>query len=235
MIPKQPILYMLVLLLAAMVLSACQSNTGSGPITLSPDVLRGYQRFKEDINGTHFYVTKDGRGYAYMYCDVGPCVKNASGLSFCYKRNKRECKLFARGHGKIVWKHSSGRPVTLQEVSGGRKSIPQATKSPDFSRFTDVNLCYSALHIGRTEWDSTAAVASHVQEAKSRNLTPQKCTELIYHPKAKINTSSSTSNTNDEKSEDIQLRLEKLKSLIDKGLITEEEAAQKRKEILEGL
>lgn len=44
-----------------------------------------------------------------------------------------------------------------------------------------------------------------------------------------------TSNTKDGTSEGIQQRLINLKSLIDQGLITEEEAAQKRKEILEGL
>lgn len=52
----------------------------------------------------------------------------------------------------------------------------------------------------------------------------------------KVATSSPiTSISIDGKSEGIQMRLKKLKSLIDQGLITEEEAAQKRKEILEGL
>jgi len=44
-----------------------------------------------------------------------------------------------------------------------------------------------------------------------------------------------TANSDNGPSELIEMRLKKLKSLIDKGLITEQDAAQKRQEILEGL
>jgi hypothetical protein len=49
-------------------LSACVTNTGSGPITLSSNVLRGYEEFKK-LKGfktpSIFAVSEDGQSYGY--------------------------------------------------------------------------------------------------------------------------------------------------------------------------
>ena len=135
-------------------------------------------------------------------------------------------------HQVGVTKYYNPTPTTATAVS---------TRSPSsseqkISNLSDIELCRIALIKGKGSWNLANNIQiAEISEARDRNLTPQKCAELTDRTKTETNTSSSTSSTNDGKPEDIQLRLKKLKSLIDQGLITEEDAASKRKEILEGL
>ena len=55
-------------------LSACVTNTGSGPITLSSNVLRGYEQYKKLQWPSYFAVSEDGKTYGYSYCPEGDCA-----------------------------------------------------------------------------------------------------------------------------------------------------------------
>jgi len=229
---------LILILLVGLALTACVNNTiGSGPITLSPKTLGGYEHFKGRSDVDYFAVTEDGADYAYSYCEgnnTSCIIRPVTALSYCFNLHKQKCKIFANRVG-IVWQNSSGRPVTLAEVSGGYTSSTQSSLIKAHSNDTNSFICLYALHDKQIKWTNATAGTSYIKEAKNRNLTPQQCATIVGRSKTKTVSSSGASNASDAPSNRTQERLEELKSLIDKGLITEEDAAQKRTEILEGL
>jgi hypothetical protein len=210
-------------------LSACVTNTGSGPITLSSNVLRGYEEFK-NLKGfktpSFFAVSEDGQSYGYSFCPMGQCNDNGDmvALSGCVNRSKKKCKIFADDTW-ILWKDASGRRITLQEAS---KGLSSEVTVPPHSGMTDKAICSMALSSKEIDWDNKADYQLYVNEAKRREFSIQKCAEISGR-------SDVVETPTDNSTNSIEERLENLKSLLEKGLITKDEAAAKRKAILEGL
>ncbi len=164
--------------MVALSLSACQSNTtGSGPITFSPHVMRGYEHYIARPDRSYFAVTEDGTGYGYSYCgsqNTNCIVRPLTALHGCFRNTKQKCKIFASKFG-ILWRHSSGRPITLNEVSSSPTPIYQPK---DYSKQSDESICRMALDPIQVYWDRHTNLAGHVEEALKRKLTLQQCANL---------------------------------------------------------
>jgi hypothetical protein len=161
------------------------------------------------------------------------------GLSgyFCEKNNTKLSSNTMSDflHQIGVTRHYDPRPnTTVENKTAENFQSSQSNQNQKSIKGTDKDVCRNALHADEIAWEGKY-FQEYVKEAKDRNLTPQKCAELTGRLEVKTVSPSSVSITNDGISDEIDRRLEKLKSLIDKGLISEEEASQKRKEILEGL
>ncbi len=99
----------------------------------------------------------------------------------------------------------------------------------------DKTLCFGATKADGN-WEQEYAYKKFVNEAKSRSLSLERCSELTGRPnpfpKA---TQNPPAKSVSKESDSVEIRLEKLKKLEDAGLITSEEAAEKRKEILKSM
>ncbi len=98
---------------------------------------------------------------------------------------------------------------------------------------TDEVICRKSLHDTETKWDLNTFTYASVNEAKKRNLSPESCATLLDRSSVITTPSSSPSNTDESAAP--EERLEALKSLLEKGLITKDEAATKRKAILDSM
>jgi hypothetical protein len=148
-------------------------------------------------------------------------------LNSCSNRSKKKCKIFA-DDTFILWKDASGRRITLQEASKGNSSrINYESKN----RVTYI--CRRSLDVVFVRWDPDPSLAAYIQTAKERGLTPQRCAKLLGRDLIKdVSPTEEIVNTKNGLSKNLQ---ERLKSLEDHGFITKDEAAVKRKAILEGL
>ncbi|MBT5941066.1 MAG: hypothetical protein HOG95_14145 [Rhodospirillaceae bacterium] len=74
-------LKILAVLILPFFLAACPTNQdyfGTGPLTLSPVLDAGFERYKKaGINAGYFAVTENVRGYGYSYCSAGQCGGNS--------------------------------------------------------------------------------------------------------------------------------------------------------------
>ena len=102
--------------------------------------------------------------------------------------------------------------------------------SDDDAHDDDMITCRAAL--SSTGWDKNPSYASAVVDAKRRGFTPQKCVELLGR---KITGSPAVKTPQRQDDDTIAKRLSKLKTLLDKGLLTPDEAAEKHKQILDSL
>lgn len=91
-------------------LPACQtvdSRIGSGPITLSPHVQAGFERYRAHNQPHDFAVSTDGRSYHYTFCQEVDCLYDWNQAIERCERSARKrghrCKLYAID-GKVVWR-----------------------------------------------------------------------------------------------------------------------------------
>jgi len=97
-----------------LVLAGCTpKNAGTGPLSLSPDVERGYRSYLTD-GPIAFAVTPDGAGYFAYTCPGNFCIDHfesvEEALSRCSSSYGRQCYLYDLG-GRVVWDRS-GPPLT---------------------------------------------------------------------------------------------------------------------------
>ncbi len=154
-------------------------------------------------------------------------IEKAKSIAFksCEKvRSKYEqlsdspCEVFAIGN-KILWKGpTSGTksPLLMAEGSLCSLAIDSSSDAP--------------------KWDSRTRLSMYVKEAKGRKLTVADCSK---HLNIKVATpaapAASATPPRSPSKASMEKRLRELKKLLDGGLITPDEAAQKRKEILQRL
>jgi hypothetical protein len=106
----------------------------------------------------------------------------------------------------------------------------------------DKNVCKGAIQVTKPVWATDPQLSWFTEEAKRRGLSEKKCAvmtgrfsesaiESFFTPASSMKTTLPRQTSN----RDIKSRLERLKDLQDSGLITKEEAAAKRREILKDL
>ena len=104
------------LLLSSVLLPGCglkDPYVGSGPITLSPEVEAGFERYKALNFPSRFAVSVDGAGYGYSYCPQGNCSGNPQRVAIdsCEQASGGvPCKLYAKGRN-VVWDHAGDTVV----------------------------------------------------------------------------------------------------------------------------
>ncbi|MEK9751561.1 MAG: hypothetical protein VW236_08425 [Flavobacteriaceae bacterium] len=119
---------------------------------------------------------------------------------------------------------AKSRRLSLERCSELTGRVVAASK-PDDKEI----ICRHALSEDRLNWEPEKIFSTYVLEAKRRGYTTEDCAKINSY-KA---TPTATANTSKKELIDgIEARLKKLKKLEDGGLITSEEAAEKRKEIL---
>ena len=95
----------------ASALAGCQTTfyeAGTTPITLSPTVVAGFEKYKQTDYPLFFAVSTNGQGYGYYTCDSIYCDPDFSGqaISICERQSQSgglDCKIFAFERS-IVWK-----------------------------------------------------------------------------------------------------------------------------------
>ena len=133
---------------------------------------------------------------------------------------------------------AKARNLTLAKCAEltGRPNKSSGLSDKQQRNLNDKAICSSAT-TAAGDWDLKIQYKKYLDEAKRRNLTLKDCSALTGRsaPTATITaTSSSQSSMSSQKDklDTVEVRLKKLKKLEDAGLITGEEAAEKRKEIL---
>ena len=100
-----------VLLAVLSLLGGCQTvhpDWGKGPVTLSPGVQQGFNRYMKSPLGMAFAVTVDGRQGGFVYCSSGHALDCGDGYEAALDQCRRlakgriACKILADLH-KVVW------------------------------------------------------------------------------------------------------------------------------------
>ena len=96
------------------------SEVGSGPITLSPQVQASFEEYKARDAPIYFVVTKSGVGSHYLYCVGGFNCKvpeaRMQALAQCRRHYPgEECKLYAIGR-VVVWQDADA-PRARRQLS----------------------------------------------------------------------------------------------------------------------
>ena len=105
---------LLATLCLVVLLGACQtdSDVGSGPVTLAPDIQALLFQYKKEQMPSAFAVSIDGRTGTYRYCpdSYDACYSESSrwkAIRSCEELSEGvPCKIYAIGHD-IVWKGAS--------------------------------------------------------------------------------------------------------------------------------
>jgi hypothetical protein len=123
---------------------ACQSTRsahyGSGPLTLSPSVKKGFDDYMRQITPGIFVISTDGTYYYYVYCSASECM--ASDMQYraiqtCETRSKKPCKVYADGRS-VVWQFDApaqsttaampaSAPVASAPVASSQSAATQPT------------------------------------------------------------------------------------------------------------
>ena len=153
-------------------LAGCKlgSEVGSGPLLLPLNVSSGYSEYLSQPYPLAFAVSEDGRAYGYVYCEVAGCMRGgthqykATENCLAYS-NGTPCKIYARKRN-VVW---DGH-VSAQRIGG----------SPNVNA-TNTGICSLAITTkdGDPFWDGRITSQEAVSEARRRDLTPEKCAEIL--------------------------------------------------------
>jgi hypothetical protein len=216
------------------ILASCQTAKdlyGSGPITLAPKVKEFVDKYTKEGQTNVIAVRTDGR-YAYVsYCDALNCAgggEEGEALYSCESKGGK-CWIYAM-NGYVVWKG----PVTVAGRWGSTGGSGLKSRSDD-------NICFFAVDakINPPKWDTLSKYKKYVDEANRRGLTINNCLMYVNIKKTAPEQPSSVSIPTKAKqptnADTLEERLAQLKKLLDKGLITPDEAAEKRKKILNSL
>lgn len=107
---------------------------GSGPLTVTPHVAEGFQRYLNEPMPVAFAVSTDGRSYGYRYCTGRPCsIRGVSQVTIdnCRSRSRGvPCKILALRE-EIKWDGPvSGLPggavATDQPAAPAVSAVPTA-------------------------------------------------------------------------------------------------------------
>ena len=143
------------------------------------------------------------------------------------------------------WQHNKGRNPLIRitstvQINRATSESEDVVSPPNYAvTYSDKKLCNFALSGSKSpnarpvnmalEWDANNLWVNHVAEAKSRLLTPEKCAELLG---LQVSATGSTTPLETSGSPVLAQKLLAIKSLLDQELITEDEAAEKRKRLL---
>lgn len=116
----------------ASALAGCQTTfyeAGTTPITLSPTVVAGFEKYKQTDYPLFFAVSTNGQGYGYYTCDSIYCDPDFSGqaISICERQSQSgglDCKIFAFERS-IVWKGSITYPGKRVGLVIGNSAYPK--------------------------------------------------------------------------------------------------------------
>jgi hypothetical protein len=197
------------------------------------------------INGTKILLRyKDCTGIADL-------EKKRWSIEGC-KKNYSAGGTFEPGTGKVKFigygKDSKGNDTEIKLI----EIATQTTAASFPASLSAIALCQVALSDSLpSKWNPDSTSVNFVDEAKRRGFSIRDCdshigrtspdtTPIQSQLKSITPVTSSTEIPNPTTSpkpldKSIEARLEKLRRLVDKGLITEDEAAKKRQEILGGL
>lgn len=156
----------------AITFAACQNSADmNGPapaFSSSVEVL--FEKYKKKTNPELFIISTDGQRAVFTYCpdiaDLCPPSAGATKAKALKKCEERSggvpCKVYAVGR-RVVWK---GRPAS-DRASG-------------FTSASDYEICNYAITMegGTASWESREAWIYYVAEAKRRDLTLERCTDL---------------------------------------------------------
>jgi hypothetical protein len=113
-----------------MFLCACcsfqDSDVGSGPITLSPQVRASFEEYRARDAPTYFLVTESGLRSYYLYCVGGFNCKVPEARMQAFAQCRRhypgeECKLYAVGR-VVVWQDADA-PRARPELSASDRLV----------------------------------------------------------------------------------------------------------------
>lgn len=111
-----------VLLAVLSALAACQTthpDWGKGPVSLSPGVQQGFNRYMKSPLGMAFAVTIDGRQGGFVYCTAGHALDCGDGYEAALDQCRRlakgriACKILADLH-EVVWQGPVKMATTAQ-------------------------------------------------------------------------------------------------------------------------
>ena len=202
----------LVILICGLLLGGCKTADdfiGSGPITIAPNIQKFVNEYITNPEST-IAVREDGN-YAYVsYCpmNVGCLGGHFTEVIDGCESYGGKCWIYGL-EGYVVWKG----PVTVAEArsEGGEHYL-----LPHFRTPSDCEVLFN-----ERDWAwCKEIVAKRIRREAGQSAPPKK---------------AQVSKTKPQGSPKIEERLAKLKKLLNRGLLTEEEAAEKRKEILNSL
>lgn len=211
--------YILVFTLCALLLTgaarhaAAQPLIGSGQLEFTGAMWKGWLKYKNLFAPEAFAVNPRTGGWSYRYCpDTGQCSIDSYDqvIRDCEKISGAGCKVFARNK-QILWNGLvcyNGQPIH------GSGNCSKTVRSIDDGR------------------PRMSVPAPDLCEQDQWKGTPH-CADKI-RPKSPA-APNATAPSGEEATDRVRARLEMLDRLLKDGLISKEEAAAKRKDILRDL
>ena len=183
-------------------------NVGTGDVTLSDDSVYYFMQYLKGGSGKKpgtFWITIDGTGSTYWYCNVGSCESRGEELAQCEQYYNKECKLFARRR-TIKWHNGintgKGKESTFKSKWSGTKVKAKLTELGFLGGSTS----------------SSTTTTPKITKKKKPKITKKK-----KEPKI------TKKNTEDK---DIVNKIKDLKELFDSGVLTQEEFTKAKKKLL---
>lgn len=164
-----------------LILSGCQTVAdfiGSGPITLSDSVANHYQnKYLKGVGPQYYVVAADGNNASYTYCAAGTGMCQfglvvLDSIASCEKRSGQKCYIFDEG-SYVVWKGPVSYGGGSTPKSARTTPMPAVINKEALAALPDKALCNYALE--GMQWSTSRSFIRYVEEAKSRGLTPIKC------------------------------------------------------------
>ena len=196
---------------------------------------KGKDHFKS-AGKTYWCVAKDANWITFISETWGD---RYYGVWYNFKASKMSIdSLNAERYGKLFYSEiekahkgkSSASMSFFSSLLGSSSSTNLSKKIiSDLSYVKDINVCYNSTQNGK--WiGSTSQGQEYFKEAKKRRITLDQCNELTGFTKVSNSVSSS-----DEKADDfsIEAKLKRLKSMLDEGLISQDQYDEKSSKILD--
>ena len=225
---------------------------GNSRIEMSDWLKKQWDKYQNAFNkGTLLIKFDEGKVWiSHWACHSGhtstDCYsENRSQMMYRVRLKSKKWQIFAE-EGKIVWEgpvcyqgQNLSRFGDCNSYNSGNQNASSSSSNSSSSdgshlkEMDDKTLCFGATKADGN-WDlKYEYMRKFAAEAMGRRLSLERCSELTGRPnpfpKA---TQNPPAKSVSKESDSVEIRLGKLKKLEDAGLITSEEAAEKRKEIL---
>lgn len=187
---------------------------GRGPIVLTDNAQKTLNEYMNKETPEYFAVSVNGNSAGYSFCNNHPCLSpglDVRAVSRCESSSKKKgdsgvCYIYAVGR-KVVWE---GNAISRTRNAEYDK---QDNKSPTIKAYEK----FKKERVKKATSQDKVIVTDGPRPTAEQN---------------KLRTPSKMESSSGKSAE---RRLKDLKSLLERGLITEEDAAKKRKQILEKL
>lgn len=234
---RQNLITICILLYMSSVLTEAKARDadyiGRGDVVLNDSQMSAFDKYMKEFSSSVFLVSKNG-AWMRFFCKSGQCTESNYG-ELIWRANQRKSDnwyVFA-DQKKIIWRGTVCYKGKAINGNGLCKDAGSLDYLPGYKSQGSPNRESNALiYQKNSAQDVTISDICKTPEWQNRKY----CKTSHESPGLKRNNNNSKNEENNNDVEnDIRKRLKELDNILKEGLITKEEAAEKRRQILKEL